>query len=130
MNLLSVFDETFVNEESTYSLTFGDMLGSSCYAVCDMPERDVRVSLEKFNLSILKDFVQNNIDILCEEDRALGTWVDGDRIVHIETPLLLSKDDTDIDTIIELLEKYNQKCAYDLETKEELYLETFKEKRA
>ena len=92
------------------------MAGRKLFAVSIYPERTIEVATQLSKRQLFA-FILANLDLLLKSDRALGTWFDELKGVHVlDVVVCLS----DRDAAIALGEFFRQWSAFDLDTEEEI----------
>ncbi len=86
------------------------MVGRKLFAVSIYPERTIELTVQP-SWRQLFVFVLANLDLLLQPDRALGTWFDDLRGVHVLDVVICVSDR---DTALDLGLRFHQRSIFDL----------------
>ena len=106
MNLQNFFTDTLNNGGASFNITTGVYNPTQGYFV-SLPNYTKKVPLEDFKTSHLKDFIDNNYDVLSNENNFVGGWVDNG-IVYLD----ITEQITDRRRSLELAYNRGQKSVY------------------
>jgi hypothetical protein len=101
---------------ATVSLTAGNMAGRKLFAVSIYPERTIELAAQPSRRQLFA-FVLANLDLLLRSNRALGTWFNEQKGVHVLDVVVCLADRN---TTIALGQFFRQWSAFDLDAEEEI----------
>jgi hypothetical protein len=110
-----VFNETMNNGGSTYNLKSGNMVGKEFYAVSDKKEKEVVLSIDKFDEESVVKFIESNYELLQNPEYSLGTWKNGD-LVYID----ISRTIKGVENALEIARRENQTAIFNRDKNEYL----------
>ena len=105
-----------ITNGATVSIINGSMAGQKLFAVSLYPERTVKLTAPP-SWRQLFEFVLTNLDLLLQPDRALGTWFNDLKGVHVlDVVVCLS----DREAALDLGWRFGQVAIFDLATSQEI----------
>ena len=122
---LTIHQKTLENGGETYNFSLGGSLGGQkYYAVAMYPQCEKVVDKDDFTLQTIREYVHDNAELLKDRRNSLGTWLDTEtNKVYID----ISRTIQDYSRAVELGIEYNQLAIFNLETFEEIRLDSHKE---
>lgn len=93
MHLQNFYAETMINGGCSYNLETGEFNPNEGYFV-SLPNKELKVSIERFNPEIVRNFIMSNIEILTNvPDMFVGSWVDDGKVYLDVSQKIFSKED-------------------------------------
>lgn len=93
MNLQTLTDTILKEGGASYSLTYGNLAGTKGYALSIYKDREAQIPVNEFNPNELRNFVNENSDLLSNEGHFIGAWVDNGIVyLDISVKIRVQKD--------------------------------------
>jgi hypothetical protein len=108
-----------ITNGATVSIINGSMAGQKLFAVSPYPERTVELTAQP-GWQQLFEFVSANVDLLLQPDRALGTWFNDLKGVHVLDVVVCLSDQ---DAALDLGLRFGQQSIFDLAASREIRIE-------
>jgi len=118
MNLRTLNTALIENGGFSYSLTFGDVFGSSNYSVA-FHKATENVFDKLPTESDYEEYVNRHITLLSKEDYILGGW-EHEGKYYLDVAQLLPKDDYTLEAAIKVGQERDQIAIFDLEVGKEV----------
>lgn len=117
MNLQKLHSAILSNGGASYSLRYGDLSGRKGYAVSVHKDREITITVREFGNNDLRNFVNENSDLLAMPDYFLGAWIEDNTVYLDVSKVVPSKA-----LATKLCKQYGQKAYFDLANMKTIYV--------
>ena len=104
-------------EGATFNLYDGDLIGKEKFAVSTYPDIGIEIKGKTVTKEQIRDFIDNNMDLLKDPVNSVGTWYDKE---SKKTYIDISKTVDTLEEAVALGKEYKQKAVFNLKTLEEI----------